>query len=850
MAASTYFAQVQQLYIAYFGRPADPTGQAYWAANIDAAKGDISAVIAGFSASKESSDLFGNKSTIDKVTAIYQNAFGRAPEPAGLAYWVAQLDSGKVSQAQASWTIQQNAGPGDAAAVQNKLTAAQAFTAQIDTTAEVEGYQGAAAAQVARDFLKGVTADNATATAAVAAAAAAVSAATAVGNVGTAYTLTTGIDNLVGDSGNNTFTGVYDDTAASRTLNAGDSINGGAGVDTLKVIVANAATAVNPLTGVTITNVEKLTVQNVSVSATNINAATISGLTSVSSQNSTGAVNFTGLAAGTEVLVAGAGQTDAVNFQQAVTTDAVKVTLAGNVNGVSISASAGTATSAVVNSTVSANGTVTADTIKLTGGTNTLTALTVNATTDLTAVLTAADFAATAALTVTGAGKVNLGDKFSGSTINASTNTGGLTISTTDGVTSSLIGSAGNDVVTLVGTLAAAGSINLGAGNDKLLATTGAVIAAGNIIDGGAGIDSISASLINAANAANIKNFEQLDLSAATVTPLDLDLVTGSAITGLTLNGAGGATLTNVAAGVGLSVEGSSTGVTTIGVKGAVAGTADSFSISFDSATAVAAVPTAANVAVNSVVLNGVETVNIASKGAANTWNSIGLTDSNLQTLNITGDKNLDVTFAGTNGTNVTAGGGGVKLIDGSTATGKLNINTTNVTADNKAGVGLTINGGSASDTITLGQKATVVAGAGDDTIVSAAAGGTFTGGAGADKFNVALAVATGATEATSVLSTITDFSKTDSIVFGASAATFASTKVVLDASVTNLDQALAAAATVAGQVSWFQYGANTYVVANDASAAFGAGDTVVKLSGLVDLSTSGFNATTHALTA
>ena len=38
MAASTYFAQVQQLYIAYFGRPADPIGQAYWAANIDAAK--------------------------------------------------------------------------------------------------------------------------------------------------------------------------------------------------------------------------------------------------------------------------------------------------------------------------------------------------------------------------------------------------------------------------------------------------------------------------------------------------------------------------------------------------------------------------------------------------------------------------------------------------------------------------------------------------------------------------------------------------------------------------------------------------------------------------------------------
>src|SRR5215208_2145144 len=116
MAAATYFDQVQQLYIAYFGRPADTVGQAYWAAQIDAANGSIASVIAGFSASTESQALFGNSTTAQKVSAIYQNAFGRAPEATGLAYWVAQLDSGAVSQAQASWTIQQSAGTGDAAA--------------------------------------------------------------------------------------------------------------------------------------------------------------------------------------------------------------------------------------------------------------------------------------------------------------------------------------------------------------------------------------------------------------------------------------------------------------------------------------------------------------------------------------------------------------------------------------------------------------------------------------------------------------------------------------------------------------------------------------------------------------
>ena len=171
MAAATYFDQVQQLYIAYFGRPADPVGQAYWATQIDAANGSIAAVIAGFSASNESTALFGGTTSTQKVTAIYQNAFGRLPEPAGLAYWVAQLDSGKVTQAQASWTIQQSAGVGDATAVANKLAAAKAFTAQIDTTAELTGYSGTTAAASARSFLNKVDASAASLTTATASAA-------------------------------------------------------------------------------------------------------------------------------------------------------------------------------------------------------------------------------------------------------------------------------------------------------------------------------------------------------------------------------------------------------------------------------------------------------------------------------------------------------------------------------------------------------------------------------------------------------------------------------------------------------------------------------------------------------
>lgn len=153
MAAAAYFDQIQQLYIAYFGRPADAVGLAYWANQVDAANGSVAAVIAGFASSVESNALYSGVSTTQKVNAIYLNLFNRVPEASGLVYWAALIDSGAVSQAQAAYQIQSSAGPGDATAVANKLAVAKAFTAQIDTAAEIAGYSGATAAASARAFL-------------------------------------------------------------------------------------------------------------------------------------------------------------------------------------------------------------------------------------------------------------------------------------------------------------------------------------------------------------------------------------------------------------------------------------------------------------------------------------------------------------------------------------------------------------------------------------------------------------------------------------------------------------------------------------------------------------------------
>ncbi len=462
MAASTYFAQVQQLYIAYFGRPADPTGQAYWAANIDAAKGDISAVIAGFSASNESQELFGNKSTIDKVNAIYQNAFGRALEPAGLAYWVEMLDSGKVSQAQASWTIQQNAGPGDAAAVQNKLTAAQAFTAQIDTTAEINGYQGANAAQVARDFLSGVTSDNATATAAVAGAAAALADAVAVGGVvGNTYVLTDKIDVLTGTANNDLFIGDAGTGGASATVQAADQINGGAGIDTFELYNVSTASVVLP----TLTNVERLVLVN-PTAAVNLDVSNIKDLTDVVLKGATDA-NILTVGTGVKATIDGgdAAQTATVNF--AATAAAASVALTNGAIVDKLTA----AGAALKTLNIASNGSA-ANTI------NTLTNATVNT------------------LNISGVQKLAITNALSANftTVDASTNTGGVDL--TFGIAD----------VTVTG----------GTGNDRI--NFGTTLTAADKVDGGAGIDTIVvgdavATTIAGLNAS--KNIEVAEFSAA-----------------------------------------------------------------------------------------------------------------------------------------------------------------------------------------------------------------------------------------------------------------------------------------------------------------------------------------------
>ena len=103
MATATVAQQLalEQLYIAYFGRAADPTGFAYWTAGLAAGTDNLQSIANEFSNSAESKALYpllGAGSTAvttqaatDFVTAVYFNLYHRAPDAVGLTYFVSRL---------------------------------------------------------------------------------------------------------------------------------------------------------------------------------------------------------------------------------------------------------------------------------------------------------------------------------------------------------------------------------------------------------------------------------------------------------------------------------------------------------------------------------------------------------------------------------------------------------------------------------------------------------------------------------------------------------------------------------------------------------------------------------------
>jgi len=163
--ATQYDNAIQQLYVAYFNRPADASGIAFWANAM--ANGTTAAQIsAAFAASAEYQTEYSQATYTGVVTQVYQNLFGRAPDSTGLAFWVKALNDKTMTIDNVVDFIARGAQGTDAATIAAKVKVATAFTNALDTDAEKAGYNGAEANQAAKDLLSTIKTD-AQATAAI-----------------------------------------------------------------------------------------------------------------------------------------------------------------------------------------------------------------------------------------------------------------------------------------------------------------------------------------------------------------------------------------------------------------------------------------------------------------------------------------------------------------------------------------------------------------------------------------------------------------------------------------------------------------------------------------------------------
>ena len=131
-AGSAYANEwVQKAYVAYYGRPADPAGLSYWALRMDNEGGSLESIIAAFGNSDEFNRRYGGLGNTALVTKIYQQTLGRDPEPAGLAYYVGELDTGKRTLQSITLDVLNGATGLDALTVANRLDVANHYSGKV-----------------------------------------------------------------------------------------------------------------------------------------------------------------------------------------------------------------------------------------------------------------------------------------------------------------------------------------------------------------------------------------------------------------------------------------------------------------------------------------------------------------------------------------------------------------------------------------------------------------------------------------------------------------------------------------------------------------------------------------------
>jgi len=147
--STTYDSTVNAFYVAFYGRPADPAGLAYWSQQLAQAGGDFSVIKEAFANSQEATVRFSSTTAADRITDIYQQLFDRAPDASGLSYWVDAVSKGHASMADVAIYVLQGALGSDASLVNLRQKAAAEFTAHVAVTGtSYDGYEAIQAGQL------------------------------------------------------------------------------------------------------------------------------------------------------------------------------------------------------------------------------------------------------------------------------------------------------------------------------------------------------------------------------------------------------------------------------------------------------------------------------------------------------------------------------------------------------------------------------------------------------------------------------------------------------------------------------------------------------------------------------
>ena len=145
--------EVQQLYVAYFGRPADPVGLDYWMGTLAGNVVTPDDISRSFAESKEYRDNYSHMDSRTVVTKIYDHLFGREAETVGITYWADLIDRGVIAIDDAVREISEAAVGADAIVFNGKAAVATVFTLRLDTPNEVAAYGRDAGLALAMEFL-------------------------------------------------------------------------------------------------------------------------------------------------------------------------------------------------------------------------------------------------------------------------------------------------------------------------------------------------------------------------------------------------------------------------------------------------------------------------------------------------------------------------------------------------------------------------------------------------------------------------------------------------------------------------------------------------------------------------